>query len=142
MKQDSSIRDSKGRWLPGKSPNPKGRPASASKVRAYIEPSCEALIDKAISLALDGDVAALRICLDRVVPSLKPELPPVKVPGFLEATTITGKCKVIAEAVGQGIVGVDSGKSMLDMLVTLTKLYEMENIEKRLEALEAIIEKN
>src|SRR3974390_3507282 len=55
----------------GQSGNPAGRPRG-SRNRASIrrqrmlEKKGRALLDKAVELAMDGNIAALRLCLDRV----------------------------------------------------------------------------
>jgi hypothetical protein len=62
----------------GESGNPAGRPRGARN-RATIlwqtlaEEAGEALARKAIDLAKDGHVGALRICLDRLAPARKAE---------------------------------------------------------------------
>jgi hypothetical protein len=48
----------------------------------YVDGQAEALTQKAIDLALAGDLGALRICLDRVLPPRKDrpvafEIPPI-----------------------------------------------------------------
>jgi hypothetical protein len=74
----------------GQSGNPAGRPRGARN-RATIlwqtlaEEAGEALARKAIDLAKDGHVGALRICLDRLAPARKAEpvafeLPPIDRP--------------------------------------------------------------
>ncbi len=66
-------RDNAGRFRPGRSGNPAGRPRG-SRNRAtlaaaeLLDGEGEALTRKAVELALDGDVGALRLCLERILP--------------------------------------------------------------------------
>ena len=55
------------------SPNPSGRPVGARNrttlaAEALLDGEAEALIRKAVELGLQGDLIALRICLDRILP--------------------------------------------------------------------------
>ena len=59
----------------GKSGNPKGKPKGAkdkrTELRALLEPHAPALIQKAVDMALAGDTVALKLCLDRIIPSMR-----------------------------------------------------------------------
>ena len=61
----------------GESGNPSGRPKGATDKRTelnkLLRPHAENLVAKAVELALAGDVIALRICLDRLIPRIKNE---------------------------------------------------------------------
>src|SRR5687768_16932362 len=60
----------------GQSGNPDGRPkgsrnATTLAVESLLDGEAEALTRKAVELAIAGDIAALRLCLDRVLPPRK-----------------------------------------------------------------------
>jgi Family of unknown function (DUF5681) len=60
----------------GLSGNPNGRPkgsrnATTLALEALLDGQANALTQKAIELALGGDMAALRLCLDRILPPRK-----------------------------------------------------------------------
>lgn len=56
----------------GQSGNPNGRPAGSknrrSQLAKLLEPYAEELIAKAVELARAGDVNALRLCIERLIP--------------------------------------------------------------------------
>ena len=61
---------------PGKSGNPAGKPKGSRNqitlaIEALLDGEGEALTKKAIELAKTGDMQALRLCLDRLVPPRK-----------------------------------------------------------------------
>ena len=79
-------------FKPGQSGNPDGQPkgsrnATTIALEKLLDGQATALTQKAIDLALAGDMAALRLCLDRILPPRKDRpvtfvLPPIeKCPG-------------------------------------------------------------
>ena len=75
-------------FKPGQSGNPDGRPrgsrnATTLALESLLDGQATALTQKAIDLALTGDMPALRLCLDRILPPRKDrpvsfDLPPIK----------------------------------------------------------------
>ncbi len=76
-----------GRFRKGQSGNPAGRPPGARNkatemAELLLDGEAEALTRRALDLALEGDAAALRLCLDRIIPprrqrAVRLDLPPV-----------------------------------------------------------------
>jgi hypothetical protein len=63
-------------FKPGHSGNPDGRPKGARNratvaAERLLDGEAEALTRKAIELAKDGDTAALRLCIERILPPRK-----------------------------------------------------------------------
>jgi hypothetical protein len=63
-------------FRPGQSGNPNGRPkgsrnAATVAIQSLLDGQAQALTQKAVDLALSGDLVALRICLDRILPPRK-----------------------------------------------------------------------
>jgi Family of unknown function (DUF5681) len=74
---DQTTKQLRGKPLkPGTSGNPSGRPKGARNattlaLESLLDGQAQALTQKAIDLALTGDLTALRICLDRILPPRK-----------------------------------------------------------------------
>lgn len=124
------------RWKPGQSGNPKGRPPVVEKIRQLLEPHREELVARAVQLALEGDGNALRICIDRLGAPLRPETPPVSIPGLAEAQGLTAKAERIVAAVGQGEISPDTAAMLLSAVGNYAKAVEIDQLNQRLLALE------
>jgi hypothetical protein len=78
-------------WQKGQSGNPAGRPRGSRNkttilMQNLLEDEAEAIARKAIEMAKAGDMAAIRVCMDRLAPArrgaaISCELPPVETGG-------------------------------------------------------------
>jgi hypothetical protein len=78
-------------WQKGQSGNPAGRPRGSRNkttmlMQNLLEGEAEAIARKAIEMAKAGDMAAIRVCMDRLAPArrgaaISCELPPVETSG-------------------------------------------------------------
>src|SRR5215472_5185933 len=65
-------RDEGGRFQPGNPGRPKGaRHKATLAAEALLDGEAEGLTRKCVEAALGGDMAALRICMDRILPPAK-----------------------------------------------------------------------
>ncbi|MGH8642979.1 MAG: DUF5681 domain-containing protein [Gammaproteobacteria bacterium] len=71
------------RWVKGQSGNPRGKPVGLSlhttQVRELIASRLPELVEKVLSMALDGDTVALKLCLERLSPPMRPRDDPVHI---------------------------------------------------------------
>lgn len=129
-------RDSKGRWLPGRSPNPKGRPPGNEVIRKRLESFSEHLIDKTVELALEGNVQALKICMDRLCPPVKDESKFVQIKGMDEADNLSSKSRLIFQSLSKGDISIEDSLKLLNALSVVGRIFESTELEKRVQDLE------
>ena len=126
------------RFKKGQSGNRAGRPKGIKdrrvKYRELLEPNARALVKKAVQLALDGDTTALRLCLDRIIPTIKAKDEPVVV-GSLKGT-LTEQGQAIIQAMGSGTLVPSEATTMLQALAAQARITELEVLEQRLRTLE------
>jgi hypothetical protein len=130
-------RDSRGRFPPGVSGNPRGRRPEIAKVRKLLEPHREELVKKAVDLALSGDSTALKVCLDKLAPAPKATAEPVKIPALMKAETLTAKATALVNAIAVGAVPPDVGSSLLTALNNVVRIEEHDELRRRIESLES-----
>jgi hypothetical protein len=122
----------------GASGNPKGRPRGIEdkrlKLRRLLEPHAEKLVQKAVDLALKGDKTALRLCLERIMPPIKPWEEPVELDGFEGELVEQGRSVLKAMAGGEVSPGQAAG--MLQALAAQARIVEVDELERRIRALE------
>lgn len=133
-KQDDN-RTSKGQFKKGVSGNPSGRPKSESTVlrEKLIENS-----DKVFSLLMEkldeGDSAALKMCLDRLVPPLKAVTVPVEIDSI--GDTLSEKVHSVFTAATRGQVSSDTASHLINALAGVAKIQEISELEQRITELE------
>lgn len=134
-----SDREESGLFVPGHSIKSPGRPrgpSAAEQVRALIEPHKEEIIAKAVELAKLGDPVSLRLCLERLAPTPRPEAEKVIVPGLKEAAGLQEKADAILAAVADGNISAEAGDKLLRILDTYGKAVVLDEHERRLRAIE------
>ena len=125
-------------FAPGNPGRPKGsRHKITRAVESLLEGEAEALTRKAVEAALGGDMAALRLCLDRIAPARRDapvtfDLGPLDGPvAALEATARA------IEAMAEGELTPTEAAAVVALLESYRKSFETVEIERRLAALES-----
>jgi hypothetical protein len=127
-------------FKPGQSGNPAGRkkgvPDRRTQARELFVAHKDALISRAIELALTGDATALRLCLDRIVPSLKPAATTVTLPGLPPA--LAGKGELVLTQLAVGAITPDEAATIMGAIAAQVRIVEASELERRVAALEKI----
>ena len=125
-------------WKPGQSGNPKGRPAGTGevgKLRAAIAKRVPDLLDAMLAKALDGDVGAARLLLERAIAPLKAieQTQALALPDG----TLTEQGHAVLRSVADGVLAPSQGAALLGAIGTLARVTELDELESRIAALEA-----
>ncbi len=136
-REASAGRGTRGHFLPGVSGNPAGRPPGAGEVaqlRAAIAEHVPAIISAMVDKAKDGDAAAARLLLERVIAPWKAAEPTTPIEGLTGTFTEQGRAVLTAVAAGQ-ITPAQAGQ-LLSGLGSLARTSEIDQLAARIEALE------
>lgn len=126
---------------PGKSGNPAGKPkgsrnATTLAAEALLDGEADALTRKAIELAKTGDMQALKLCMDRIVPPRRDRpvtfaLPKIEGP----EQAATAMATVLKAAADGELTPMEAGEiaKLLDVYV---RTVETNELAKRIEQLE------
>jgi hypothetical protein len=96
----------------------------------------EALTRKAVELALAGDPAALRLCLERIVGPYRDRAVEFTMPTIRNAADLTVAMGAVADAAAQGAVTPREAMQLGHVIEAYVRAVEATEFERRLRALE------
>ncbi|MGX7893846.1 hypothetical protein [Tsuneonella sp. HG222] len=106
-------------------------------VEALLQNEHEALTRIAIEKALEGDVTALRLCLDRIAPVRRDTPLSFKLSPIHSAADVAVASSDVLAAVAGGDITPEEGARVMSLLAAHATLVETADLEMRLTALEA-----
>jgi hypothetical protein len=137
--QYTAATERKGRWQPGESGNPRGRPVGVKNKRTLMAEQLEkdgvGISQVITAAALEGDMQACALVLSRTVPPLRPRAERVQFTLNTDAT-FTDQAKQIMAAIAAGEVDLDTGKSLMDCLGNIQGLFQVDELIARVSQLE------
>ena len=125
-------------WKPGQSGNPAGRKPGTSeitKLRAAIAGRVPEVLNVLLAQALEGDVAAARLLLERTVPPLKAVEPAQ--PLTLPDGSLTEQGRAVLASVAAGELAPGQGAALLGAIGALARVAEIDELAARVAALES-----
>lgn len=140
---ENAGRNQVGQFVKGASGNPRGKRkgtlhkatrAALALMDGQLEEVTQVLIDKAMS----GDMVAVKLVFDKLVPQAKdaPLNEPLPLPE-LTAEGLPRAVEVIIQSVAVGDLPPGQGQALITMLDGLRKSIELSELEKRIAALES-----
>jgi hypothetical protein len=126
----------------GQSGNPSGRPLGSRNRRTIaaeklFDEDAEALTRIAIGLAKEGDMAALRLCMDRVCPPTRHRPVSFELPQLAVTADAVGAMSTIVQAIADGELAPSEAAELAKVVQRFAQTLKTADIDKRL----AIVEK-
>jgi len=125
----------------GQSGNPAGRPRGSRnqasiRLQEMLEQSAEGLFNKAVELAMAGNIAALRLCLEPLLPTHRNDALFCQMPPLAKAADAVAAIAGIASAALAGEVTADEAAKLTKVMSLYVKALEANEFEDRLALLE------
>ena len=126
----------------GQSGNIKGRPVGAlnkktQALKLLFDEEAQDLIKKAIELAKKGDIQALKLCLERILPPVKDTTINLELPGIgKSASSILAFCRELIKAVTRGDITPSEGEMLMGMVDKYGRAVDLKDLEARILSLE------
>jgi len=136
--EQKTYTDKRGKFAPGNPGKPKGARHKVTRaVEDLLEGQAEAISQKAVDLALEGDTTALRLCLERIAPPRKDVTVRFDLPTMENAQDAARAAQGVLRAVSEGDITPLEGVNVMGLIETYRKTLETSELEERITALEA-----
>lgn len=134
-KQDSKFK-------PGQSGNPKGRPQGSRNkatlaMEALLEADANAIAEKCIEKAKEGDMAAIRLCMDRLYPPRKDSPIFFEIPQMETAADAVRVMASVMAALASGDITPSEAQAVAGIVETFRRTIETSELEARISELES-----
>ncbi len=142
MNPDKTEKKQRGKpFEKGQSGNLNGRPKGTRNktilaMEALLDGEAEAITRKAIEKAKDGDMVAIRLCLERTISAVKSRPVEIDLPPVETAKDITAAHGVVIKAMGRGEITPDDARAIADVLEARRRAIETVELEARIEKIE------
>ena len=114
---------------------PKGS-GQAAHYRAMLEPYAEQLIQQVVDLAKDGDMAALKLCFDRLCAPLRPTDRLITIEGMIDTKELSDKGELVLANVASGDITPSEAQSLMTAISSQARIIEVDELERRVAELE------
>jgi hypothetical protein len=133
-----------GRFQPGNTLG-RGRPAGSRNkaslaIEALLDGEAEKLTRKCIELALDGDAAALRLCMERIAPARRGRPISINLPPIRKIDDLICALSAVIAAMASGEITPDEAATAAGIFEVKRKTLEMAELEQRMVAIEKTLE--
>jgi hypothetical protein len=142
---DNTAKKQRGRpFAKGQSGNQSGRPAGSRNkatlaAETLLDGEAETLTRKVIEKAKEGDMAALRLCLDRILAPRKDRPTPFDLPVLQNTEDAPKALAAIATAVARGDLSISEAAEFCRIVEAYVRAIEATDLERRLRSIEATI---
>jgi Family of unknown function (DUF5681) len=128
----------------GQSGNPAGRPRGARNrttilMQALLADRAEAIGRKVIQLAEDGDMAAIRLCMDRLAPAPKDEPVDIELPPLEKPADSVAAAATIVAGVAAGDLTPSQAGQLAKVIDVYVRAIETKAFDERLSTVEQAV---
>jgi hypothetical protein len=125
----------------GKSGNPGGRPKgrrnkATMAIEELLDGEAEGLARKVIDKGLEGDMAALRLCLDRLLPPRRERALTFDLPKIESVKDAQAASSAILAACAAGDLSPGEASEVMELVSAYVRMLEKTELEARIVALE------
>ena len=133
-----------GRFAKGRSGNPSGRRRGTRNratelAESLLDDEAEALVRKVVELAKEGDLAALRMCLDRLVPPRRSRPVRVSLPDTSTARGVLEAHDAVLQAAADGTITPEEAATMASLLEGKRKAIETADLAEELRQVKEMV---
>ena len=137
MTDRKSGRNADGTFGTGNPGKPKGTRHKATQAAlTLLEGEVEALTRQAVTLALEGDTTALRLCLERIAPPKRDAPVTFDLPPMQSAADAAKAAGAVLDAVALGDLTPTDGAHIMALVETYRRTLETTELDARVAALE------
>ena len=138
---DNSGGKQGGRFQPGQSGNPAGKPPGArhkttKAMEALLDGEAENITRRAIEFAMSGDPGALRLCMERLLPARKSKPIRIDLPRIDTPADVANALSLVVAAVADGSLDPDDAETLSRIVEVKRRSLETVEHEERLKKLE------
>lgn len=133
------------RFQRGQSGNPRGRPRGSADRRTALRRELDKygteLVERAVQLALGGDIGAMRLCLERIAPPVREEPVRFALQVIERAEDCASAQAAVLAALAGGALLPSEAETLAKQIEALRKAFEISDLAQRLERVEAALER-
>ena len=110
----------------------------AAHYRSMLEPYAEELIQRVVDLAKDGDMAALKLCLDRLCAPLRSTDRLLTIEGMADVKELSDKGGLVLANVAKGEITPAEAQHLMSAISSQARIIEVDELERRVAELESL----
>ncbi len=123
----------------------RGRPEGSRNqatiaLQTLLDGEGQAITRKAVEMAKRGDIAALRLCLERLLPPAKDRGVRINLPALKSMTDVMSALGEVLQAVAAGELTPSEGQNFAGLLESYRRAAETSALEERISQLEKKVE--
>lgn len=128
------------RYTPGQSGNLAGRPPGIGRtveLKRMLFSRADEVVNTVIDKAIEGDISAAKLILDRLVPPLRATDQPVSIPRS-DSGDIGDQSQLVLDSLLSGGLSADTATRVMQALVLHQTMTDIRDLEARISRLEEV----